>query len=115
MNMFTPFISRPRGQWMARCTPLAAAGLMLAVTIPFGAKRSGIAVAAEDASASPAPATESAADAPAAVDRFVAPHPALASAPRRTQTGRGHAGDPINVAFVGSDRELHHALARGGW
>ncbi len=115
MTMLIPFISRPRARWTARCTPLAAAGLMLAVTLPFGAVPAGRSVAAEDANVGPAPATESAADAQATVDRFVAPHPALASAPRRTKTERGHAGDPINVAFVGSDRELHHALARGGW
>lgn len=115
MNMFIPFISRPQARWTARCTPLVAAHGMLAVALSVGAVPSGKAAAAEDASASPAPATEAAADPPAAADRFVAPHPALASAPRRTKTGRGHAGDPINVAFVGSDRELHHALARGGW
>ncbi len=51
----------------------------------------------------------------AASERFVKPHPALVSAPRRTKTVRGHAGDPVNVAFVGSDHELHHALARSGW
>lgn len=51
----------------------------------------------------------------ASAERFVKPHPALATAPRRTTTSRGHAGDPVNVAFVGSDHELHHALARSGW
>ena len=115
MNTFIPFLIWPQARRSARCTRLVAAGWMLALTLPFAAALSGSAGAAEDPSAHPAPAAESAADAQAAADRFVAPHPALASAPRRTKTGRGHAGDPINVAFVGSDRELHHALARGGW
>jgi hypothetical protein len=115
MNKVIPFLIRSQARRSARCTQLVAAGWMLALCLPFAAALSGIAGAAEDASAHPAPAAESAADAQAAADRFVAPHPALASAPRRTRTGRGHAGDPINVAFVGSDRELHHALARGGW
>jgi len=62
-----------------------------------------------------------AASANAAVDggrppvRTIAGHPALARAPRRTATARGHAGDPINVAFIGTEREFHHALARAGW
>ena len=117
MNTFIPFLIRPQTRRWARCTPLVAAHWMLAVALSVGAVHSGKTVAAEDASPppAPAPATDSAADPPAAADHFVAPHPALASAPRRTKTGRGHAGDPINVAFVGSDRELHHALARGGW
>ena len=50
-----------------------------------------------------------------APQRMIAAHPALAKAPRRTRTVRGHVGDPINVAFIGSDREFHHALARAGW
>ncbi|MBM3956126.1 MAG: hypothetical protein FJ309_16205 [Planctomycetes bacterium] len=47
--------------------------------------------------------------------RMVPGHPALERAPRRTATTRGTAGDPINVAFIGSDREIHHALSRAGW
>ena len=58
------------------------------------------------------PAAPEAAPAP---QRMIAAHPALAKAPRRTRTVRGHVGDPINVAFIGSDREFHHALARAGW
>lgn len=115
MNTFIPFLIRPQARRSARCGTIVMAGLMGALCLPFAAALSRSAVAGEDASPPPAPATESAADAQAAADRFVAPHPALASAPRGTKTGRGHAGDPINVAFVGSDRELHHALARGGW
>jgi len=47
--------------------------------------------------------------------RLVTIHPALESAPRRTATKHGRAGDPVNIALVGSDRELHHALSKAGW
>lgn len=43
------------------------------------------------------------------------PHPAISRAPRVTMTADGRAGDPVNVAFIGSDHELHHTLARAGW
>ncbi len=42
-------------------------------------------------------------------------HPALARAPRRTSTKHGHEGDPVNIAFVGDEEELHRALAAAGW
>ena len=42
-------------------------------------------------------------------------HPAFATAPRRTMTAQGRQGDPVNVAFIGSEEELHHTLARAGW
>ncbi len=113
MSPFIPFLIRPQARRSARCGTIVMAGLMGALCLPFAAALSRSAVAGEDAS--PPSVTESAADPQAAADRFVAPHPALSTAPRRTKTGRGNAGDPINVAFVGSDRELHHALARGGW
>ena len=45
----------------------------------------------------------------------VPPHPALARAPRVTMTKQGNPGDPVNVAFVGSEEELHRALAAAGW
>lgn len=45
----------------------------------------------------------------------IAGHPALARCPRHTTTSRGHRGDAVNVAFVGSERALHHALATAGW
>ena len=45
----------------------------------------------------------------------VAGHPALAGSPRHTTTATGHAGDAINVAFIGSEQELHRALAAAGW
>lgn len=45
----------------------------------------------------------------------VAAHPALARAPRHTTTGHGMQGDPVNVAFVGTDEELHRTLAVAGW
>lgn len=42
-------------------------------------------------------------------------HPALAGAPRRTITEQGHEGDPVNIAFVGTEEELHRGLAAAGW
>lgn len=42
-------------------------------------------------------------------------HPAIARAPRHTTTKHGRQGDPVNVAFVGSEEELHHTLAKAGW
>ena len=42
-------------------------------------------------------------------------HPALDDVPRITATRRGIAGDPLNVAFVGSLEELHLSLSAAGW
>ena len=42
-------------------------------------------------------------------------HPALARCPRHTATKHGRQGDPVNVAFVGTEEELHRALAAAGW
>jgi hypothetical protein len=42
-------------------------------------------------------------------------HPALVRAPRHTTTSAGHRGDAINVAFVGTEEELHRVLATAGW
>jgi len=42
-------------------------------------------------------------------------HPALARSPRHTTTARGHQGDAVNVAFIGSEEELHRVLAVAGW
>jgi hypothetical protein len=48
-------------------------------------------------------------------DQSVREHPALDRAPRHTATKLGHQGDPVNVAFVGTEEELHRALALAGW
>jgi hypothetical protein len=48
-------------------------------------------------------------------DETIEGHPALVGAPRVTMTGRGQAGDPVNVAFVGTEQELHHAMAVARW
>ncbi|MFM7206355.1 MAG: LssY C-terminal domain-containing protein [Planctomycetaceae bacterium] len=45
----------------------------------------------------------------------IAGHPALSRAPRHTVTTRGHRGDPVNIAFVGTEEELHRALAAARW
>lgn len=42
-------------------------------------------------------------------------HPALARSPRHTTTARGHQGDAVNVAFVGTEEELHRTLSAAGW
>lgn len=42
-------------------------------------------------------------------------HPALPRAPRHTLTKRGHRGDPVNIAFVATEEELHRALAAARW
>ena len=35
--------------------------------------------------------------------------------PRHTTTADGSQGDAINVAFVGSEDELHRMVAAAGW
>jgi hypothetical protein len=42
-------------------------------------------------------------------------HPALVRSPRHTTTSAGHAGDAINVAFIGTEEELHRVFAAAGW
>ena len=42
-------------------------------------------------------------------------HPALSRSPRHTTTSRGHQGDAVNVAFIGTEPQLHQALAAAGW
>jgi len=45
----------------------------------------------------------------------VAGHPALTECPRHTTTAHGRQGDAVNVAFIGSEKDLHHTLAAAGW
>ena len=45
----------------------------------------------------------------------IAGHPALAGSPRHTTTAQGRQGDAVNVALIGSEEELHQALAVAGW
>ena len=42
-------------------------------------------------------------------------HPALVRSPRHTTTSAGHVGDAINVAFIGTEEDLHRVLAAAGW
>ena len=42
-------------------------------------------------------------------------HPALIDSPTHTATSSGRIGDAINVAFIGSEEELHHMLSVSGW
>ena len=42
-------------------------------------------------------------------------HPALDRSPRHTTTAQGNQGDAINVAFIGTEEELHRMFAAAGW
>jgi hypothetical protein len=42
-------------------------------------------------------------------------HPALLNAPRITHTASGIPGDPLNLALIASEEELHRALLAAGW
>jgi len=42
-------------------------------------------------------------------------HPALLSVPKTTQTAEGLAGDPLNVALIGTRIEIVDALLAAGW
>ncbi len=42
-------------------------------------------------------------------------HPAISQAPRHTMTSQGRQGDAVNVAFIGSEEELHRMFAAAGW
>jgi hypothetical protein len=42
-------------------------------------------------------------------------HPALVGSPTHTTTSSGHIGDAINIAFIGTEEELHHMLSTSGW
>jgi hypothetical protein len=42
-------------------------------------------------------------------------HPALADAPRITHTANGIPGDPLNVALVGTEQDLHLAMIGARW
>ena len=42
-------------------------------------------------------------------------HPALGRSPRHTTTAQGRQGDAINVAFIGTEEELHRMFAAAGW
>src|SRR5262245_60254417 len=47
--------------------------------------------------------------------RYERRHPALANAPRVTHTKTGIPGDPVNIAIVASEADLHRALLVAGW
>jgi hypothetical protein len=42
-------------------------------------------------------------------------HPALDDAPRLTHTADGHPGDPLNVALVGTEADVHVAMLNARW
>lgn len=42
-------------------------------------------------------------------------HPALAEGPRITHTANGIPGDPVNLAILGSEEELIHAMTAAKW
>lgn len=42
-------------------------------------------------------------------------HPGFANASTHAYTKQGIPGDPINVAFVGTEEDLHRAILKAGW
>src|SRR2546421_10907808 len=52
---------------------------------------------------------------PMAWSSYARRHPALDDAPRITHTASGIAGDPINLALVGSETAVGRALVAAGW
>ena len=46
---------------------------------------------------------------------YIDRHPALANAPKVTHTGTGIPGDPLNIALVASEADLHRAILSAGW
>jgi hypothetical protein len=42
-------------------------------------------------------------------------HPAVADAPRITHTASGIPGDPLNVALVGTEEDIHRAMIAAKW
>ena len=47
--------------------------------------------------------------------RYAKRHPALDDAPRITHTKTGIPGDPLNIALIASEDELHKSLLAAGW
>ncbi len=45
----------------------------------------------------------------------VSGHPALAQSPRHATTSSGKQGDAVNIAFIGSEEDLHRTMALSGW
>lgn len=52
---------------------------------------------------------------PFAWERYARRHPSFVDDPRVTMTSDGHPGDPLNVALIGTDEEIHSALETAGW
>ncbi|QDT33807.1 LssY C-terminal domain-containing protein [Thalassoglobus polymorphus] len=42
-------------------------------------------------------------------------HPVLDESPRLTTTGDGHAGDPLNIALVGTEAEIKEIMKKAKW
>jgi hypothetical protein len=47
--------------------------------------------------------------------RYEHRHPALDDLPGITETGDHHPGDPINVALIGTQEQLHRIMLAAGW
>jgi hypothetical protein len=47
--------------------------------------------------------------------RYEHRHPALDELPGITETGDHHPGDPINVALIGTEEQLHRIMLAAGW
>jgi hypothetical protein len=53
--------------------------------------------------------------APAVWTRYVRRHPSLDDVPAITHTGSGIPGDPLNVALIGTEKELKTIMLAAGW
>ncbi len=42
-------------------------------------------------------------------------HPSLESSPKTTHTAEGIPGDPLNVGFIGEEKDVIHSMAAAGW
>src|SRR6516162_1826908 len=52
---------------------------------------------------------------PALWKRYAHRHPSFEDAPRITHTHDGHAGDPLNVALIGTERQLKTVMIAARW
>src|SRR3974377_1715688 len=52
---------------------------------------------------------------PAAWRLAIHRHPDLSGGPRITHTANGIPGDPVNLALVGSEADVVHAMTAAGW
>ncbi len=52
---------------------------------------------------------------PAAWDRYAHHHPSFDDNPRLTKTSDGHPGDPLNMALIGTEKQVNEAFQAAKW